>query len=939
MTAPSSLPSSRWPRLGAFAAWLALGIAFTTPVTRVLEPDLDSSIHASYAYLTAHGFQFGAEANTTAGPYGFVMFGWDFGGELFWPRLALTALFAFVLAALTLWFFRAARGGVWRWLWLAAMLVELSITDTLFTVAALLGGFFLLAHYARPHRRLASFGVAAFLALLALMKGTQLAEGAIIAVAVLLVALGSRAWRRAAELAAAGLAALLVWWIAAGQNPLNLPAYVNGLRHIAQGYNEALALDTPPGLLPFGLGLLAGLGVLFATEAWRHRHQPALVACHALLAGGTFLLWKHGFLRADNHVLIFSDFAAVAALAVPLLPRVLGLSPDPLASRLGRGLLVAGVTALSLATSQHLHPDRLSTLVRDTGARWLDSLHYLARPAEVRASRDRELEAVRRSHDLPVVRQLVGQQSVDFFGYELGSIFLHGLNYRPAPMCCGTYCVYNPHFKELNARHFSTPGQRPDFVLLKIQTIDGRFAAIDDSLSLLALLDGYTPASYEQGTLLLAAAAPAVAPDARVITTRSIRFGEEIAVPAVAADQLLLFSLELPASLRGRVRAFAYKPPLVFLDTLGVGLDQTVGQRIVAASVASPALLAPTVENTDDLFALYAGQNAKRVTSLRLRTAAPEDFDQERLTVTFYSRPRPAPVSPGTLHWARARRVFEDPPDAVVPEAAEIKAYQGKRVQYLHAPSAITYHLRGDERAITLGFGVDQDAYLSGRTDGVDFVIELAPPGQPRQLLARRHLDPLAHPADRGPQRITTCLPPAFAPGTDLIVRTDPGPAGNAGWDWAYADFIGFTRGAFLPGQFPGFSRAPSAVTGASVSPMFDGTRFVTMVNAPAALTFVLDGREQLLRFTGGLMPDSYLSGHTDGAGFSVELETPDGKVTRVFRRVLQPGATGADRGDQTMSVPLPPHAAGSRLHLRTDTGPGADASWDWAYISGLQLE
>ena len=83
MTSPAAIraKSTRpWPRLGLAVIWLALGIYFVMPVTRVLEPDLDSSIHASYAYLTAHGFQFGPQVNTTVGPYGFVMFGWDYGG-------------------------------------------------------------------------------------------------------------------------------------------------------------------------------------------------------------------------------------------------------------------------------------------------------------------------------------------------------------------------------------------------------------------------------------------------------------------------------------------------------------------------------------------------------------------------------------------------------------------------------------------------------------------------------------------------------------------------------------------------------------------------------------------------------------------------------------------------------------------------------------------
>ncbi|HTO05405.1 MAG TPA: hypothetical protein VL069_16975, partial [Opitutus sp.] len=100
-----------WRRCFVVLAWLALAIVFVSPVTQVLTPDLDSSIHATYAYFTAHGFQYGAEVNTTAGPYGFVAYGWDYAGELFWVRLLLMILCALATSALTLWCFIAAGRG------------------------------------------------------------------------------------------------------------------------------------------------------------------------------------------------------------------------------------------------------------------------------------------------------------------------------------------------------------------------------------------------------------------------------------------------------------------------------------------------------------------------------------------------------------------------------------------------------------------------------------------------------------------------------------------------------------------------------------------------------------------------------------------------------------------------------------------------------------
>ena len=171
----SKLDPAVWRRRGIVVAWLALGLVFISPITQVLTPNLDSSIHATYAYFTAHGFQYGAEVNTTAGPYGFVAYGWDYAGELFWTRLLLMVLCALSTAALTLACFLAANRGPVRWLWLAAVLFGVTIGDNLFVLPLFLGGLYLLLNYERPDRLAPSIAVSVFLALLALMKGTQLA--------------------------------------------------------------------------------------------------------------------------------------------------------------------------------------------------------------------------------------------------------------------------------------------------------------------------------------------------------------------------------------------------------------------------------------------------------------------------------------------------------------------------------------------------------------------------------------------------------------------------------------------------------------------------------------------------------------------------------------------------------------------------------------------
>ncbi len=80
-----------------------------------------------------------------AGPYGFIMYGWTYSGDLFWIRTAGELLLNAALAALTLWFFRQLRGSSLRWAWLAAQLAFTPFVEDLpLEWILLLGGLYLI---------------------------------------------------------------------------------------------------------------------------------------------------------------------------------------------------------------------------------------------------------------------------------------------------------------------------------------------------------------------------------------------------------------------------------------------------------------------------------------------------------------------------------------------------------------------------------------------------------------------------------------------------------------------------------------------------------------------------------------------------------------------------------------------------------------------------
>jgi hypothetical protein len=85
--------------------------------------------------------------------------------------------------------------------------------------------------------------------------------------------------------------------------------------------------------------------------------------------------------------------------------------------------------------------------------------------------------------------------------------------------------------------------------------------------------------------------------------------------------------------------------------------------------------------------------------------------------------------------------------------------------------------------------GVIDNAYLQGATKGVAFEVLARKPGADDLLLSRLFLEPRFTPADRGPKNFTANIPPGYE-GHEIVVRSRPGPTGDASYGWGYIEKI-----------------------------------------------------------------------------------------------------------------------------------------------------
>jgi hypothetical protein len=918
-------------------AWFALAILFHTPVREVMTPTLDGSNFASYAYFTAHGFQYGSEVVPMAGPYGFIQYGSVYGGDLFWARALGELLLNGTLAALTLWFFRQMRGTWLRWAWLAAHVIFTPFAaDLALEWVLLLGGLYLLRPAAEPRATWRDRLVIAALALVSLVKGTQL----ILGFATVGVVLGCYAWhrqgRRLFQVGAGYVIALLLFWLLAGQNPLHLPAYLRGILELGGGYTDAMSLPTPPEFFSRAVLLSVSLAACLGWALWHRRHEATSVAVLLLLTGHTFVQWKHGIVRSDTHVFIYFNYAIVAAFVIHLagwgMPRA---RVTDLVVWRGGGLL-AVTLILANWGSVGLFLEKWEIAPSVVLRHFTENAGHLLHLRGARLTLEGGLQAEQRRHDLPQVRETVGSRPIDGFGHEQGLLLLNQLNYRPRPMGGGSFNVYTPWLMERNRQFLRNETRRPDFYLLKPQSIDDRFIAADDGLALLEIIRRYRPVLVEHEHLLLAAADPAPAAEARLIQRTKVRFNEKILVPAVADDELLLTRIKVRPNWRGSVRAALYKLPPVFIepaDRSGLALGK---RRIVPAMAASPFLLSPLLETPGDFIDLYEAGAGRPVGQFLLTT--PNDFPFIPLIdVEFLAVPRPA-LTPAALGAVRARLRF--PFANVEPESITPPFRLSLLVRYLHAPAEAVWPLTGQEREFRFHFGIDAEAYERGTTNGVDFIVELRGPSGGVRPIFQRSLRPRQDPADRGDQAAHVVLP-VFAPGSRLVLRTGPGEFNDNSWDWAWVNRITLTGGGpYAAELFPGFNRVPDSVDAENAAAIEAEGTPALMLHVPGQVGFTLTGAERKLTLLFGFLPGAYTNGgQTAGGDFVVELARPGQPVREIFLRRLQPATTPADRGPQTASIDLTGITAGDVLSVRTAPVPGGNNSWGWTYLSRLAID
>lgn len=756
-----------WRSAGLVIAAVVLWLASIEPPA-VPNPGLDGSWQAALVDAFVHDRQFGTELVFTYGPWAFLGLGGYVPAAL--EAKILWEILGRLIYAATVVLLSAGFPGVRRVLFLAGMMVAAFFFETsalaFITITALA---WLVPRDAALWKRALAI---AWLSFFAHFKFVFFVH----AVAAMTIALALRCaekrFRTAGGLLLGFAVAYSGWWLAAGQNLANLPAFWRQSAEISRGYSWAMGIDPATSTLLVGFLVFGFCGGFFWLLIRSEMERIERIGVGLILAMSWLIAWKQGFTRADLHAVGFFVFCLLIGLALPGFLRLRGW-------RWQDANFVACLAGVALLDS--------SLLVRAPRLAWARCLEH---PGEVLRLREwpRRLETSLRAardaaHD-PVLRATVGRGTVDVLNFGQGLALLNELNYRPRPVI-QSYSAYTSALAQLNAEFFRSE-RAPEFVMINLTTVDNRYPAQEDALALAECARRYQIVRADADFLLLRRRPKASPPadEVRQSLARHVpHWGEEISVPDGKGHPVWL-QIEFHPTWLGRLRAFFYHASNPNLTITREGRKPCTF-RILPTTSADGFFLTPLVENHAQLASLMLGRGTNWPTSLRCDLAKPTDRWFWRRPRLHFSALTGMPLVHGDRldDFVEGRAVNLRPLSVRSDVAIDLTGAGKHALLFAHATSEVVLPVSPDLRRLTGGCGFMESAYLSGQTDGADFQVEARLVDGATVNLLQRSLQPITRAQDRGFQPFNLELP---AGTVRLSLRITPGARGDTSWDWTY---------------------------------------------------------------------------------------------------------------------------------------------------------
>jgi hypothetical protein len=558
----------------------------------VLSPTLDPSYQGALSYFAEKQLQFGQEVMFTYGPLGYLV-PEIYDGTFFARKLIYELLSKLVIAAVVIWLARPLaylnRVLFLLLVWISPCLGTSYPEVLLYLCIA--GAGLILSSDNRRNYFVAPLLV--FLAFVSLTKFTLLLYSTSVIVFLSVHWAFRKNWRTCILIPSAYAALLLLVWSMAGQKWGNFSAWILTSVDVASGYQQCMGVDPAPGILPLAIAV-ASVGIsLIGVSVYNHRRS--LLSCFPLvgLTAGYWISWKHGLIRADDHVNIFFGFSLLSfacfSVFVPRMPS--GVRLRGILSTVGGILCLAGIYVENSNFLKEGPAYSISHVIPTTR-----SLMFLP---SYRTEINAALSLQKQQFECPHIKAEIGKSTVDVFGNDQGIALLNDLNYHPRP-AFQSYSAYTPFLIRANADFYRSDAA-PSFVISTLYTIDDRLLTLDDSEALRVLLLDYELVLQENGYLLWRRLALPRAATEEVTESGTREIAWDQAIPLAEGNVWCV--MDIKESHLGKIRSFLYKPPVLFISVKDQD-GRSTRYRILPSIARCGFILDPYLQSQADIIGL-----------------------------------------------------------------------------------------------------------------------------------------------------------------------------------------------------------------------------------------------------------------------------------------------------------------------------------------------
>lgn len=568
--------------------------------------DLDQSYQVVLEFARTHNFQFGKDIVFTFGPLGFLNT-WVSQGLFPSERI----IFALAWSGIVAW---SATGlarqipGRMKFVFLVWFLIYSNLgwlEQHVFLVMAY--GCMILMDDVHKRKCAATTFLTVF-AVLALIKFTFFIAAIASVTLCVLVQVGRRNFRSSLAILLCFVSVFLAIWLAEGQKLENLFSWVRGSFEITSGFTDAMTIFPKGKVLVTcviaGAMFLASLLIIIRSARLSLRSVGILLVTTVYV----FLSWKHGFVRADGHVIFFIFFLPLA-FAVLLTENFQESINKKL--RIYIAALFFGVVILCNWAADFQEPGTMLTKLIDWPGNMAGNssriLKCITGDWKYQFEALRENKKLKQEPDLPITRVIVGKASIDVINYRQWAALSNNLNYRPRPVIQG-YAVYTPYLQDLNLAYYQSE-KRPQYLLFKMETIDNRFPALDDATLLPYVLSCYKPVAKDgakDGGFLVLKALPEATKNIglTLVYEHTVAFGEILDMSEYN-DKLYIMRVEVRPTIFGKLSKFLFQSPILTMNTQING--KITKYRFIPAMAERGFVISPLLLTNDDVMRYYEG--------------------------------------------------------------------------------------------------------------------------------------------------------------------------------------------------------------------------------------------------------------------------------------------------------------------------------------------